>query len=147
MKGQVFTLDLAFAVFVYVLILFFFISSLFITSNSTISNYEKFKIQKKIFDASEVMITISNISLGGLAVYEENTVKHHELDLGKIKEFGRNFDSLKKRLLLEDYDVWIRITKRSDGVLLNLGEEIKGIKITRFALCGDDECVLEIIAR
>lgn len=147
MKGQIFILDLGFAFIIYCFTIFIFFSSTATLINSSKMSYEEFEIQKKLFDASEMIISTSNISRLGLAVYEENTVKHHMLDMKKVNQLSEmNQSMVKEMFMLEDYEVCIQIKTRNNEEILP-GCEEEGIKITRFAICGDEECVLEIWAR
>ena len=147
MKGQIFTLDLGFAFIIYCFTIFIFFSSTATLINSSKMSYEEFEIQKKLFDASEMMISTSNISRLGLAVYEENTVKHHVLDMKKVSQLSEmNQSMVKEMFMLEDHEVCIQIkTRNGEEILPSCDEE--GIKTTRFAICGDEKCVLEIWAR
>ena len=146
-KGQIFILDLGFAFIMYCFTIFIFFSSTATLINNSKMSYEEFEIQKKLFDASEMMISTSNISRLGLAVYEENTVKHHVLDMKKIDQLSKmNQSTVKEMLMLENYDVCIQIKTRNGEEILSSCDK-EGIKITRFVICGDEECVLEIWAR
>lgn len=146
-KGQIFTLDLGFAFIMYCFTIFIFFSSTATLINSSKTSYEEFEIQKKLFDASEMMISTSDISRLGLAVYEENTVKHHVLDMEKIDQLGKMNQSMVKEIfMLENHNVCIQV-KTKDGKRILPSCEEEGIKITRFVICGDEECVLEIWAK
>ena len=98
---------------------FFFLTQLSIITYEINFNYETFSKQKELFNASEVLVT----SVSGLAIYEENTVKHHELDANKLKS---------------DYCVSIKSKK------INIECDHSEIIVRRFALCNGDPCVIKI---
>ena len=145
-KGQ-FMLDLAFAVLIYSLIIFYTISTISIIIGNGTTDFREAKTRSRLFDASEVMLTNPNVTYGGLALYEENSVKHHELDIGKFGDFLNSFAEIKQRLLLEGMDVFVRITTEGGKTLLEAGKPINGSKVSRVALCGGESCVVEIIAK
>ncbi len=141
LKGQVFMLDLSSAFLVMLLMSFSFLALMATTNNRIGEGYGDFMKQKKLLDASEKLISVD------LAAYYENTLKHHELDLEKIRELGyKSADELKHGLLLDEYNVSLTIA-RNDEKILEIGGAIGGIAVKRIALCGDETCVLEIRAR
>lgn len=145
-KGMFFTLDLAFALLVYSMIIFYVLSMVSIVQDNGLVDFKETKKIVMLLDASEVILTNPNVTDGGLVKYEENTAKHHELDLDKFETFVNNFQKIKERLLLSD-DVFVRITNTKGNLLLEAGKPINGTKISRIALCGDESCVVEIIAK
>ena len=150
-----FTIDLFISFLVLCMISCFFILDAFIIAKQTRERYAQFILQKKIFDASEALITTAGSPRDwvkperiGLAEYSENSVKHHILSEDKIKKMSElGLDFIKENLLLEDYEVNIVIKKRNGIELLNIGEKIKGTSVKRIALCGEEPCVLEITAK
>ena len=141
LKGQVFMLDLSSAFLVLLLMSLFFLAIMAMTNNRISDSYGDFMKQKKLLDASEKLISVD------LAVYSENTLKHHELSMEKIQSIGqKSIEELKHSLLLDDYNISLTIA-RSDKKILEMGESFGGIVVKRIALCGDETCVLEIRAR
>lgn len=134
-------LDLSSAFLVMLLMSFSFLALTATANNRVSDSYGDFMKQKKLLDASEKLVSVD------LAVYSENTLKHHELAMEKIQELGyKSMEELKHRLLLDDYNVSLTIV-RSDKKILEMGGAFGGIAVKRIALCGDEMCVLEIRAR
>jgi hypothetical protein len=141
LKGQVFMLDLSSAFLVLLLMCSSFLALMSIANHKMGDSYGDFMKQKKLLDASEKLLSVD------LAVYSENTLKHHELSIEKIQELGyKSVEELEHSLLLDDYNISLTIA-RSDEKILEIGEAIGGIVVKRIALCGDETCVLEISAR
>lgn len=141
LKGQVFMLDLSSAFLVLLLMSFSFLTLMAMTNNRIGDSYGDFIRQKKLLDASEKLVSVD------LAVYSENTLKHHELSMEKIQNLGQEgMEELKHRLLLDDYNVSLTIVWK-DKKILEIGESFGGIVVKRIALCEDEMCVLEISAR
>ena len=142
LKGQIFMLDVSFAFFVLLLVVFSFLQVTALSNKTMTENYEQFMAQKKVLDASEKLVSVE------LAEYSENTLKHHVLSLGKIRDFGEmGLEKIKQDLLLEDYNVSLTIKTADGNELLNLGGASDGAVVKRIALCGDEICELEIHAK
>jgi len=140
LKGQVFMLDLSSAFLVLLLMSSSFLAIMAMTNNRIIDSYGDFMKQKKLLDASEKLISVD------LAVYSENTLKRHELSMEKIQELGyKSVEELKHELLLDDYNVSLKIDKGGE-IILDVGESSGGVAVKRIVLCGDETCVLEIRA-
>jgi hypothetical protein len=141
LKGQVFMLDLSSAFLVLLLMSFTFLAIMAMTNNRISDSYGDFMKQKKLLDASEKLLSVD------LAMYSENTLKHHELSMEKIRDLGyKSMEELKHSLLLDDYNVSFRIDK-GDEMILDMGNASGGTAVKRIALCGDETCVLEISAK
>jgi len=141
LRGQIFMLDLSLAFLLLLLMSFSFLALMSMTNQKMGGSYSDFMKQKKLLDASEKLLSVD------LAVYSENTLKHHELSMEKIRELAyKSAEELKHELLLDGYNVSLTIA-RSDEKILETGESFGGIVVKRIALCGDETCVLEISAR
>lgn len=81
---MIFSLDAMAAFVVILLMLSISTTNLFVQLNNQKENYEQFIFQRKLIEVSELMISNSE---KGLAVYDENTVKHHEIQDKGIDEF------------------------------------------------------------
>jgi len=139
LKGQIFMLDLSLAFLILLMLFSFLLSMLWLSNKKIAGNYEEFIVQKKLLDASEKVML-------DLAEYSENTIKHHNLSATKIMEFaGRGLEEIKRELLLENYNISIKLTTASGKNMLEVGES-NGMSIKRVAVCGDELCVLEIRA-
>jgi hypothetical protein len=113
----------------------------------------RFILQGKLFYASESLVATAgyppdwnagNVERLGLARVAENTVKHHELDAGKMgmmKEM--NASSIKSHLNLEGYDIGIRLTETGSRRVILENGNASGTTVRRFALC-PQPCMLEI---
>ena len=81
---MIFSLDAMAAFIVILLMLSVSMTHLFAQLSNQKENYEQFVLQRKLIEVSELMISNSE---KGLAIYEENTVKHHEIQDKEIDEF------------------------------------------------------------
>ena len=116
LKGQIFVFDLTISFFIMLIIVIVFLGQLFIVTDNVHDSFETFNRQKELFFASEKIISSKN----GLAKYEQNTVKHHDLEL---RNLNLNYC----------------ITINNDDNC-----EHNSTMIKRFALCGGDPCVIKI---
>lgn len=131
LKGQIFSADAVFSFVVITIIIFCtFVQSGLIIENSS-ESFNDFKTMTKLIQASELLITNSE---KGLAIYENNEVKHHEIDILKLDGIDKD------KLLLENYDICITIENYFENC-----EHFQD-KITRFVLCGGKVCKVEISA-
>lgn len=80
---MIFSMDVMTAFIVILLMLSVSTAHLFAQLINQKENYEQFVLQRKLIEVSELMISNSE---KGLAVYEENTVKHHEIQDKEIDE-------------------------------------------------------------
>lgn len=134
LKAQIFATDVAIALIIIMTMVAAFATKNADLTKSTSDNYETFSLQAKLLQASEIMISTHE---KGFAKHEENAVKHHEINVTRV--------SLNKSaLMLEDYDVCLTVKSPS----LNSGNcNPYENKITRFAVCGEKICKIEISAR
>jgi hypothetical protein len=154
-RGQVFGFDTVFAFAVFCLIFFVIFSIAAQLTHAASWQYHEFIIQKQLYDASEALLTTpgyprdwtpETVQRLGLADYSENRVRHHELSLEKINAMAlMPKEHVRSLLVLGEYAVSISIHTRHGRILMNLGEPGDFV-VKRFALCGDDECVVEISA-
>ena len=128
LKAQVFSTDIITALLIIMIICSLIIIKQDEIMSKTISNYQDFQLQKRLLQASELLITTSD---KGLAKYENNAVKHHEINLSKKIN--------QSHLLLDNYETCITINDNNCAHFPN--------KITRFAVCEGEICKVEISAR
>ena len=156
-RGQIFGFDAVFAFLVFCLIFITIFSASAQLAHSAADGYRRFELQKRLYDASEALVTTpgyprtwsaENVVRLGLADYSENRVRHHELSLEKIGAMASLQESRIAALLaLEGLNVSVKITTREGDLLLGIGGHGEaGNAVRRFALCGGEECVVEVSA-
>jgi hypothetical protein len=123
---------------IYIIGIYLFLSNSAILGSSMVADYKDFERASKLFYISEVLISSSNETHGGLAEYGENSVKHHKLSLKKLDYLEDNWETVKS-------DYWKY--KDSLGLVIDgreLGNLTEGFKITRYAVCNNEVCTLEL---
>jgi len=151
LKAQVFLIDSMLSVIVIIVVALLVFSAMASKINYLGEETEKFKQEGRLFFASQALVMTSgfpkkwnteNVKVVGLALFENNTVMHHEISLEKIKKMKELGEEKTYSSLLLPADSCITIRTRN----ANLGFKCdhKRIKVIRFALCGGEECVIEI---
>lgn len=156
-RGQIFCFDTLFAFLIFCLIFVIIFSAAAQLAHSAADGYRRFELQKRLYDASEALVTTpgyprdwtaDDVVRLGLADYSENRVRHHELSLEKIGAMASlPEDRIAALLALDGLNVSVKITTRDGDLLLDAGGHGgAGNAIRRFALCGGEECVVEVSA-
>jgi len=135
------SLDAFAATIVYVIVIYFFLTNSAVLVNTTTQDYKEFEKAAKLFQISEILMTSSNMSEGGLAEYEDNTVKHHQLSNLKILYLNQNFNTIKNESWKYAGDLGIKIRTISGNMSIG---NLTGFKITRYGLCEGRVCILEL---
>ncbi|MEM0372541.1 MAG: hypothetical protein QXO69_01730 [archaeon] len=134
LKAQLFASDAVIAFIVIMMTATAFTAKNADILQNVVGNYEAFSLQARLLQASDVLVATSD---KGFAKHEDNTVKHHEIDVAKVR-------LEKNRLLLDGYDACLTVRSAS----FNYGNcSHYDNKVIRFAECGGEVCKIELSAR
>ncbi len=151
LKAQAFMLDAVMSSILMMFLILVVFSFAYARIDSLKSELNDFKQQEKLFFASQALVMTSGIPRNwtaidvkavGLAKYENNTVMHHELSLDKIGRMLELGEEKTYELLKLPQNSCITIRTRSKSIGFDCVH--KGVKVIRFALCGGEECVVEL---
>ncbi len=160
-KGQITTLDLSTAFIIILSITIFTQTHHHQITSHSIRNQKKINTQKKLYTATESLITTPGKPRGwekqphksqilGLAEYKENTAKHHEINREKLEEMKKlPLETIKGKLGLEDLQISVEIQKLDGENLMKKTdlEKKNPIQVKRIALMEGEILVFKLQAK
>lgn len=137
MRGQAFLTDACIAFLILLFCAVFSLSVASFLNKGSAEEYLEFMRERRLIDASEKLVSVM------LAEYSQNSLKHHELSPDKIRALSAvDLDTLREELLLEEYNISLRITAGNSS-LLDMGAQ-GGAAVKRIALCGGEVCIVAL---